>query len=228
MDGSVGIIVPTYKHFDYAIRTMETAARETPEATIILVDDGSASDAVDQAIAAWVAKDSRIRAIRAQHRGVCVARNAALEEMTGDSFVFVDADDILEPAFLSGCAQMLRDDDSLWAVAAWTRFFGAYEGVEAKPPFDDRVGLRENPIISTAALVDMAVREEGIRFQPDLAFLYCEDWHFWSQIVAAGGRVGLVPEPLVAHRVHERSGGYLRTALGQALGKTRATEPLRN
>ena len=146
--------------------------------------------------------------------------------MTGDSFLFVDSDDVLASTFLSSCARSLSEDGTLWAVATWTEFFGAYEGIEAKPPFDARVGLRENPIISTAALVDMGAREAGIRFEPDLAFVFCEDWHFWSQIIAAGGRFGLVPEPLARHRVHETSGGNLRTELAYALGKSRATEPL--
>ena len=193
---------------------------------VIIIDDGSASTSVEKALESLTQRDSRIKVIRTDHRGVCVARNRVLEEMTGDSFVFVDSDDLLEPTFLSKSAKVLRTDESLWAVATWTRFFGSYEGVEAKPPFDARVGSRENPIISTAALVDMSVRDKGIRFEPDLAFLCCEDWHFWSQIVAAGGRMGLVPEPLANHRVHQSSGGYLRTELAHAMGKTRAIEPL--
>jgi hypothetical protein len=72
----------------------------------------------------------------------------------------------------------------------------------------------------------MSVRDAGIRFAPDLAFLYCEDWHLWSQIIAAGGRMGLVPEPLVRHRVHPASGGFQRTELAHRIGKARAIEPL--
>ena len=193
---------------------------------VIIVDDGSKSENVDRALASWVRRDGRVRLLENPHRGVCVARNSALEEMAGDSFVFVDSDDVLAPTFLSSCARSLDRDGTLWAVATWTEFFGAYEGIEAKPPFDARVGQRENPIISTAALVDMRVREAGIRFEPDLAFVFCEDWHFWSQIIAAGGLFGLVPEPLARHRVHATSGGYLRTELASALGKSRATEPL--
>lgn len=225
----VSVGIPIFRDVRFLDECVESVLdQELAPHEIILVDDGSDSAEVDRALAAWEERDNRIRVIRTGNRGVCVARNTALEAMDGDSFVFVDSDDILEPGFLARTAEMLRGDDRLWAVATWTRFFGTYEGVEAKPPFDARVGMRENPIISTAALVDMAVREEGIRFAPDLAFLYCEDWHFWSQIVAAGGAFGLVPEPLVGHRVHTSSGGFLRTELGQALGKTRATEPLRS
>jgi hypothetical protein len=80
--------------------------------------------------------------------------------------------------------------------------------------------------VSTAALVDMRVRDEGIMFAPDLAFLYCEDWHYWAQIIAAGGHMGLIPEPLIKHRVHSASGGFERTEVAHRVGRTRAIEPL--
>ena len=72
----------------------------------------------------------------------------------------------------------------------------------------------------------MQVRAEGIMFEPDLAFLYCEDWHYWSQIIAAGGRMGLVPEPLIKHRVHRASGGFQRTEVAHRIGRARAISPL--
>jgi GT2 family glycosyltransferase len=193
---------------------------------VIIVDDGSSSPEVDRMLATLERKDRRVRSMVVPHRGVSVARNRALEMMTGDSFLLIDSDDVLLPSFLSRCSETLNSDDRLWAAASWTEFFGAYEGIEAKPPFDARVGARENPIISTASLVEMNVRDLGIRFAPDLAFLFCEDWHFWSQIVAAGGRFGLVPEALIRHRVHPSSGGHLRTDLAQAIGHARAIEPL--
>ena len=146
--------------------------------------------------------------------------------MTGDAFLLVDQDDVLYPTFIQRTAEALRQDDSLWAAAVWTEFFGEYEGIEAKPPFDRRTALAENPIVSTAALVEIRVRDEGVAFTPDLAFLYCEDWNYWSQIVAAGGRLGLVPEPLIRHRVHHASGGFQRTDVAHRIGMARATEPL--
>lgn len=220
--------VPVFRDVTYLDECLESLlGQELEPVEILVVDDGSASEDVDEALRTWERRDQRIRAIKTTHRGVCVARNVALEAMTGDSFVFVDSDDYLSPDHLAKCAHFLRSHDHCWAVATWTRFFGAYEGIEAKPPFDDRVGLRENPIVSTTVLVDMVVRDEGIRFEPDLAFLYCEDWHFWSQIVAAGGALGLVPEALAHHRVHPSSGGHMRTQLAHSLGRTRATQPLR-
>jgi Glycosyl transferase family 2 len=226
-DRAVSVGVPIFRDVRFLPECVESIlSQELEPIEVVLVDDGSGSEEVDQVLEELAGSDARIRVIRGEHRGVCVARNAALQEMTGDSFVFVDSDDLLLPTFLSSCASVLRTSPDIWAVATWTEFFGAYEGIEAKPPFDRRVGMRENPIVSTCALVDMRAREAGVRFAPDLAFLFCEDWHFWSQIVAAGGTFGLVPEPLARHRVHTSSGGFLRTDLAHAVGKSRAIEPL--
>ena len=225
---AVSVGVPVFRDVRFLTECVDSIlAQELPPVEVLLIDDGSASGDVDLVFAELKNRDPRIRSVTTQHRGVCAARNAALDQMNGDAFLFIDSDDILEPTFITRCAQMMRASSDLWAVATWTEFFGDYEAIEAKPPFDERVGLRENPIISTAGLVDMTVRDKGIRFAEDLAFLYCEDWHFWSQIVAAGGRFGLVPAPLVKHRVHPSSGGYLRTELAHAVGRSRATEPLR-
>jgi GT2 family glycosyltransferase len=223
---SVGI--PIYRDVRYLDECVRSILGQTQiPHEIVLYDDGSRSGAVSQAIRRWEqAEPDRIRTFRGPNRGVSAARNAILSEMTGDSFFLVDSDDVLVPDCLERCAVTMRWNPSLWAVATWTRFVGFYEAVEARPPFDRRVGARENPIVSTAALVDMEARDLGIEFVPDMAFLYCEDWYLWSRIVAEGGSIGLVPEPLVVHRAREDSGAARRSSLAHALGKARATAPL--
>jgi GT2 family glycosyltransferase len=223
---SVSVGIPVFRDVQFLVECVTTILKQDMEPIeVLIIDDGSQSDEVDQELARVSGLDPRVQLMRAEHRGVCAARNTMIEAMTGESFVLVDSDDILLPSFIRSCANVMASTE-VWAVATWTEFFGTYEAIEAKPPFDERVGLRENPIISTSALVDMRVRDAGIRFSDDLAFLYCEDWHFWSQIIAAGGEMGLVPEALVRHRVHPASGGYLRTELAHAIGRSRATQPL--
>ena len=224
----VSVGVPVYRNVAYLDECIESIlAQSEPVHEVLLMDDGSNSADVDRALGDWAEREpNRVRIFRQPNRGVCVARNRLIAEMTGDAFLLVDHDDVLDPDFVRLTAEALRQDAGLWAVAVWTEFFGDYEGVEAKPPFDRRVGLRENPIISTAALVDMQVRDLGIAFAPDLAFIFCEDWHYWSQVIAAGGRMGLVPRALVRHRVHQASGGFQRTERAHRIGKARAIAPL--
>jgi GT2 family glycosyltransferase len=146
-----------------------------------------------------------------------------LDAMSGDAFLLVDSDDRIAPGFVEECADGLRANPELVAVSTWTEFFGAYQGVEARAPFDAMSGWDENPIISTCALIDMSVRDEGVRFSPDLAWIYCEDWEFWAKILAAGGRFGLIPKPLAFHRAAPATGGgYRRTELSYRVGRARA------
>ncbi len=224
----VSVGVPIFGSTDYLDECINSIMEQSQVPhEVLLIDDGSLSANVDAALSAWTVREPEmIRVLQQSNRGVCVARNRMIESMTGDAFLLIDQDDVLEVDFIQRTAEALRQDNSLWAVAAWTEFFGDYEGIEAKPPFDRRVGLRENPIVSTAALVDMRVRDEGIHYEPDMAFLYCEDWHYWSQIIGAGGQMGLVPKPLIRHRVHQASGGFQRTELAHRIGKARAIEPL--
>ncbi len=224
----ISVGVPVFATVGYLDECIESVLAQTVEAhEVLIIDDGSESAEVDAALERWAARrPDLIRILHQPNRGVCVARNRLVEAMTGDAFLLVDQDDVLDPAFFERTAEALRQDESLWAVAVWTEFFGEYEGIEAKPPFDRRTAIPENPIVSTAALVDMSVRDEGVAFVPDLAFLYCEDWNYWSQIIAAGGRMGLVPEPLIRHRVHHVSGGFQRTERAHKIGRARAIAPL--
>lgn len=215
----VSVGVPVFGDASHLAECITSIQAQTqPPHEVLVYDDGSNSADVDATLAAL---DS-VTVMRGPNRGVCVARNRMLEAMTGDAFVFVDADDVLAPSFIEACSRRLRADVSLTAVATWTEFFGGYEAIEPKPPFDARTGTRENTIVSTCVLVDMAVREQGVRFAPDLAFLYCEDWDLWGQIVGNGGRFGLVPEPLARHRVHRASGGFKRQPIATEIGKARA------
>jgi GT2 family glycosyltransferase len=225
----VSVGVPVYRNVRYLDECVGSLMRqEQPVHELILIDDGSRSAEVTAAMTRWQREHpQRIRVMQQPNRGVCIARNQVLEEMTGDAFVLVDADDVLDSRFVAMCAQAMRSDTRITAVATWTEFFGDYAAIEAKPPFDGRVGLRENPIISTCVLVDMAVRDAGLRFLPDLADIFCEDWALWSAIVAHGGEFGLVPQALARHRVHKASGGFRRSALAQSLGRARATQLLR-
>jgi len=220
----VSVAIPVFRNATYLDDAIASVLAQTePVHELLLVDDGSRSERVDEVIDRWTEqRPDLVRALRQSNRGVCEARNAALDAMTGDAFLLLDQDDELATTFVERCADALRTAPEVSAVATWTEFFGEYVGIEAKLAFDERTGSRQNQIVSTCVLVDMSVRDAGLRFDPDLAWIFCEDWDYWAQIVAAGGRFGLITEPLARHRVHGTSGGFQRTPLAEGLGRARA------
>lgn len=216
---SVGI--PVFGNYAFLADTLKSLAAQTiPISEILIGVDGTDPGPVREITSAY----DNVEVIPLPHKGVCATRNTLLHRMSGSAFLFVDGDDLLEPTFLEKTDRVLRTESNIWAVATWTMFFGEYEAVEAKPVLDRRTAFRENPIISTCALVDMSVRDLGIEFEPDLAFIFCEDWDFWAQIVAQGGSFGLVPEPLALHRVHQASGGFQRLARAETIGRARVRD----
>jgi GT2 family glycosyltransferase len=224
-DITVGI--PVFGQSPFLDELIASVARQTsPPKRVTLISDGSPAIEAER-IAAWeVMLGCPIIVTYQANRGVCVARNRLLEGMEGDAILLVDQDDLLTGTALEKMAEALRSNPDRAAIACWTEFFGDYNGIEAKPPFDRRVGLRENPIVSTAVLIDRSTVDDGARFEPDLAFLYCEDWNYWAEMASRGHLFGLVPEPLVRHRVHSSSGGFQRTELALAVGRQRARDKL--
>ena len=93
----VSILVPIYNVENYLDRCIASAMRQSySNLEIILVNDGS-TDRSAQICSEWAQKDSRIRVIHQKNNGVSAARNAALQNATGEWILQLDSDDYLAP-----------------------------------------------------------------------------------------------------------------------------------
>lgn len=94
MSDLISVIVPVYNVEKYLPRCLDSLLAQTyGNLEIILINDGS-SDGSLAVCNAYAAKDKRIKVIDFEkNRGVCTARNTALESAKGAYIGFVDADD---------------------------------------------------------------------------------------------------------------------------------------
>lgn len=93
----ISVIIPAYNLQDHLGPTLDSILAQTHgDLEIIVVDDGSA-DGTAAVMAAYAAKDSRIRLICKENGGVTSARLRGVAEATGDYVGFVDGDDYIEP-----------------------------------------------------------------------------------------------------------------------------------
>lgn len=93
----LSIIVPVYNTEDYLPKCIDSILAQTfHDFELILIDDGS-SDRCGEICDEYAAKDTRIRVIHSENRGVSAARNTGLDIAQGEYIGFADSDDWIEP-----------------------------------------------------------------------------------------------------------------------------------
>ena len=93
MDEKISVIIPIYKVENYLNRCVESVVNQSYQnLEIILVDDGS-PDNCPKMCDEWAEKDERIKVIHKENGGLSDARNAGMDEISGEYVFFVDSDD---------------------------------------------------------------------------------------------------------------------------------------
>ncbi len=97
----ISVIVPLYCAQAYLSRCVESILKQThANLELILVNDGSPDDC--PAICdRYALADGRVRVIHQENKGVSAARNAGIDLAAGEYLAFADADDWVEPDYLS-------------------------------------------------------------------------------------------------------------------------------
>lgn len=96
----ISVIVPVYKVEEYLDECITSILNQSfKDFELILVDDGS-PDKCGQICDEYAVKDSRIKVVHQENRGLSAARNIGLDMMTGDYIAFIDSDDVVERCFL--------------------------------------------------------------------------------------------------------------------------------
>lgn len=120
----VSVIIPAYNVEPFLDRCLVSVTKQDyPNIEILLIDDAS-PDNSGKICDRWAEKDSRIRVFHKEYGGVSTSRNFGLAHSTGEYISFVDADDYVEPTYLSylfnllnrspGCKVSQANHNILW------------------------------------------------------------------------------------------------------------------
>lgn len=113
----VSVIVPIYNIAAYLPHCLNSICSQTePGIDILLVNDGSLDES-PAIMAAYAARDARIRCIHKANGGLSSARNAGLAEARGEYLLFVDGDDWIAPTLVAdayAAAKAHQADQVLW------------------------------------------------------------------------------------------------------------------
>ena len=101
----ISVIVPVYNVEKYLRPCIDSILASTyTDFELILVDDGS-TDSSGSICDEYASRDTRVILNHQGKQGLSKARNAGIEQSSGDLVAFVDADDVIAPTML----QMLLD-----------------------------------------------------------------------------------------------------------------------
>lgn len=125
----ISIITPVYNSSHYLNRTINSILRqEYVHWELILVDDGSTDDS-GKICEEYALKDNRIQVFHQKNKGVSVARNLALDKISGDYVTFVDSDDWIDPKYLYHFMEFPYADDQI----VYQGYYMDYEGKLNRP-----------------------------------------------------------------------------------------------
>lgn len=157
-----------------------------------------------------------------ENKGICYARQKALESAQTKYLIFVDSDDILKPELLEKLKNKIQENSDMMAVTCYSEFInmkgqkiagGTFLGVKSKEEFTDKAkkGKRFFMPIHTIFDRELALKAGGFvtegfpegkpRYQD-----YCEELDLWtrmSDFYTQGKYFATVPEVLYQYRKNE-------------------------
>lgn len=202
----VSVIIPVYNAGILINRCLDSVFSQQGNYSIeiILVDDGSTDNSVEQVRARR--EQDQIRLFRQQNSGPAKARNIGIAEARGRYLAFLDADDYWLPGFIETTCCFLDTNPQCVAVSVAQRHLttsGEHEAprdwqnisCNKQMVIDDFYSFwaKHNHICTGSILIrtDIAKATGGQR--EDMRI--CEDLEYWA-LVASYGKMGYIPKLL--------------------------------
>ncbi len=198
----VSVIIPMYNAASFVAETLVSVLSSTyPNLEVIVYDDGS-TDASLSIAQGFADGDQRLRVFTHTNSGVCATRNSAIAHSNGTYILPVDADDIIEPNFISEAVAVINDNADIKLVRSHADYFGEKTGLWNLPEFSLPLLARKN-IISVCALYRRSDWQRVGGYCTDIPTR--EDWDFWISILKDGGTVHTLPFVGFHYRTHRSS-----------------------
>jgi hypothetical protein len=149
----VSVVIPCFRQAHFLPEAIESVlAQEHDAIEVVVVDDGSPDNVGEVA-----ARYPGVKYLRQPNGGLAAARNAGLEEATGEFVLFLDADDRLLPSAVGrGLEELRAESEAMMAAGTWQLIGEAGEPLPAdqpRQPSEAFPALLESCFISTPAAV---------------------------------------------------------------------------
>lgn len=205
------IIIPAYNRSGHLVAAVESVLAQTfREFELVVVDDGSTDDTRER-MAALCASDERIKYVSKENGGRSTARNRGIDESSGDWLIFLDSDDLLEPAALETFVELIEEFPHV-DVLAGSKTFIDESGEAIAAPWtendpDEVYGAIDDPYLRIIRQFFFTPgtfcirRDKCPKFRRE--FEVCEDYDF---LLNAATSCSFVRSPKQVHRYRWHAG----------------------
>ncbi|GAB3621264.1 glycosyltransferase family 2 protein [Glutamicibacter endophyticus] len=192
--GRISVVIPAYNQEAYICDALTSLTRQElngRELEVLVVDDAS-TDATAQLVRSYQSKLPGLKLITLPtNGGVSAARNAGLDQVTGEFYTFLDPDDWMGPRHLATLADGLQELNVDFVRCDHVRVTGTNRTIHRAP--QAQRGLRLDPAadiepIDAPSMVDYPyswagmyrtelMRQRGVfHFDPDLTSAEDRPW----------------------------------------------------
>jgi glycosyltransferase involved in cell wall biosynthesis len=205
-------VIPLYNHASFVAAAIDSALRQGAILReVIVVDDGSTDDSAAVA-GRLAAADPRIVTWSQPNRGAHAAINAGVQRATGELVAILNSDDVYAPERLERLAAALDAEPAADLAASGITFLDAAGQPVANAWYDaaleffDRSGdmavalVNGNFLMTTSNYLARRCLFDRIGLFAPLR--YTHDLDFALRLLAEGGKLRFVREPLLRYRVH--------------------------
>lgn len=202
MSKKVSIIITAYNYVQYLSFAIDSALNQNYDnLEVIVVNDGS-TDNTDEVCKSY---GDKIRYIYQENQGLVGARRTGIDASSGEYIMCLDADDEIDPEYVSECAKLLDAGYSI-ACSNWIEF---QDDPTKGPDYIHNINVEHltfkdfyvaNRIIAAAMFTREIYNIVG-GYDSYMKFGY-EDFELWTNMVKHGAKIGVVQKILYFYRKH--------------------------
>jgi glycosyltransferase involved in cell wall biosynthesis len=195
------VVIATYNYGGYLSEAIESVLAQTYQnIEIIVVDDGS-TDNTKQVVSKYP-KVKYIYQNRSSAKTPSRARNNGLTLSKGEFYLALDADDKLQPEYISKCIDRISPDKRVGFVWTATQEFGESSSIRWPRTLHHRFSVFRGTGGQLGAALTRRKAFDSVKGY-DESLIALEDWDLAIRICLKGWKAKPIYEPLHYVRVHE-------------------------
>lgn len=193
------VVISNFNRKKYISEAIESVRQQIyKDWELIIIDDTVGGDGLKSY------EDARTRVLETNDIGLSALRMFGAEMAKGKYILFMDADDMIHPLFLSKTRDLLESHPDVAFAYTDTQHFDGANSYWEQPEYNFHNLLMQNYICACSLIrKDTIFAVGGFNLNN---FNYWEDYEFWIALGAKGYYGKHIAEKLYYYRIHQESG----------------------